>query len=81
MAPALHLYLVQRGPAEEDTSSPPDTEQLQEDAMAKISKNVKSVLNQRVRMGFLTVPLWVVGAVYLTRKLRDRRRTTVTASF
>jgi hypothetical protein len=49
--------------------------------MAKISKNVKSVLNQRVRMGFLTVPLWVVGAVYLTRKLRDRRRTTVTATF
>jgi hypothetical protein len=25
-------------------------------------------------MGFLTVPLWVVGAVYLTRMVRNRRR-------
>lgn len=42
--------------------------------MANMKKNVKSVLNQRVRMGFLTVPLWVVGAVWVARKLRDRRR-------
>jgi hypothetical protein len=35
---------------------------------------VKGVLNQRVRMGFFTVPLWVVGAVYLARVIRDRRR-------
>jgi hypothetical protein len=41
-------------------------------------KNVKSgvtgILNQRVRMGLFTVPLWVVGGVFLVRKLRDRRR-------
>lgn len=42
--------------------------------MGKIKSNVKSVLNQRVRMGLFSVPLWVVGAVYLTRRLRDRRR-------
>jgi hypothetical protein len=43
--------------------------------MGKLKSNVKSVLNQRVRMGLFSVPLWVVGAVYLTRRLRDRRRT------
>lgn len=42
--------------------------------MAKLKGNVKSLLSQRVRMGFLTVPLWVVGAVWVARKLRDRRR-------
>ena len=42
--------------------------------MKKVKSGVKGVLNQRVRMGFLTVPLWVVGAVYLTRMLRNRRR-------
>jgi hypothetical protein len=42
--------------------------------MGKIKSNVKGVLNQRVRMGLFTVPLWVVGAVFLARKLRDRRR-------
>ena len=42
--------------------------------MANMKKSVKSILNQRVRMGFLTVPLWVVGAVWVARKLRDRRR-------
>jgi len=42
--------------------------------MKKVKSGVKGVLNQRVRMGFLTVPLWVVGAVYLTRTLRNRRR-------
>jgi hypothetical protein len=47
--------------------------------MGKLKKNVKSVMNQKVRMGFFTVPLWVVGAVYLTRRLRDRRRAAVTA--
>jgi hypothetical protein len=47
---------------------------LQEDAMAKLTRNVKSLMNRPVRMGFLTVPLWVVGAVYLAKKLRDRRR-------
>jgi hypothetical protein len=47
---------------------------LQEDVMSKIKKNVKSVLNQKARIGFFSVPLWVVGAVYLTRYIRDRRR-------
>lgn len=39
-----------------------------------LKKNVKGVLSQRVRMGFFTVPLWVVGAVFLARWVRDRRR-------
>jgi hypothetical protein len=42
--------------------------------MKKVKSGVKGVLNQRVRMGFFTVPLWVVGAVYLTRMIRNRRR-------
>ena len=39
-----------------------------------LKANVKGLLNQRVRMGLFTVPLWVVGAVFVARKLRDRRR-------
>ncbi len=42
--------------------------------MKKVKSGVKGVLNQRVRMGFFTVPLWVVGAVYLAKMVRDRRR-------
>lgn len=42
--------------------------------MSKLKKNVKGVLNQRVRVGLFTVPLWVLGALFLARKLRDRRR-------
>jgi hypothetical protein len=42
--------------------------------MKKLKKNVKSVMNQRVRFGILSVPLWVAGAVYAARMLRDRRR-------
>jgi len=42
--------------------------------MGKLKGNVKSLLNQRVRLGLFTVPLWVVGAVYLVRHVRDRRR-------
>ena len=42
--------------------------------MGKLKKNVKGVLNQRVRVGLFTVPLWVVGALFLARRLRDRRR-------
>jgi hypothetical protein len=42
--------------------------------MGKLKKGVKGVFNQRVRMGLFTVPLWVVGGVFLARKLRDRRR-------
>jgi hypothetical protein len=42
--------------------------------MGKLKSNVKGVLNQRVRLGLFTVPLWVVGALLVARKLRDRRR-------
>ena len=43
--------------------------------MAKLSKaKVKGLLNQPVRMGFMTVPLWVVGAVFLFRHLKARRQ-------
>jgi hypothetical protein len=48
--------------------------------MGKLKSNVKSVLNQRVRMGLFTVPLWVVGAVYLARRVRDRRRLATAAA-
>ena len=44
--------------------------------MKKVKSGVKGVLNQRVRMGLFTVPLWMVGAVFLARKVRDRRRAT-----
>lgn len=42
--------------------------------MNKIKSGAKGVLNQRVRLGLFTVPLWVVGVVFVARKLRDRRR-------
>jgi hypothetical protein len=42
--------------------------------MGKLKSNVKDVLNQRVRIGLFTVPLWVVGAIFLARMIRDRRR-------
>lgn len=41
--------------------------------MGKLKSNVKGLLNQRVRLGLFTVPLWVVGAVFVVRKLRERR--------
>ena len=48
-----------------------------EDDMAKVKKlksNVKGILNQRVRFGLFSVPLWVAGAVFAARLIRDRRR-------
>ncbi|HTG35964.1 MAG TPA: hypothetical protein VLB76_23810 [Thermoanaerobaculia bacterium] len=42
--------------------------------LKKVKSGVRGILNQRVRMGLFTVPLWVVGGVFLARKLRDRRR-------
>ncbi len=44
------------------------------ESMSELKSNVKGLLNQRVRVGLLTVPLWVVGALFLARRLRDRRR-------
>lgn len=41
--------------------------------MGKLKSNVKGLLKQRVRLGLFTVPLWIVGAVFLARKLRERR--------
>ena len=43
-------------------------------AKYKVKKNVKGLLNHRVQLGFLTVPLWVAGAVYAAKLIRDRRR-------
>jgi hypothetical protein len=40
----------------------------------KVKNNVKGMLNQRVRVGLFTVPLWLVGAAFLTRQLMARRR-------
>jgi hypothetical protein len=41
---------------------------------AQIKDNVKGVLNQRVRFGFFTVPLWALGAFFVVRQLRSRRK-------
>lgn len=43
-------------------------------AKYKLKNNVKGLLNRRVQLGFLTVPLWVAGAVYAAKLIRDRRR-------
>jgi hypothetical protein len=40
----------------------------------KLKGNVKGLLNQRVRVGLFSVPLWVAGAVVAARLIRDRRR-------
>jgi hypothetical protein len=42
--------------------------------MGKLKSNVKGVLSQRVRVGLFTVPLWVVGVVFVARMIRDRRQ-------
>jgi hypothetical protein len=42
---------------------------------AAIKDNVKGVLNQRVRFGFFTVPLWALGAYFVVRQLRNRRKS------
>ena len=43
-------------------------------AKTKLKNNVKGLLNRRVQLGFLTVPLWVAGAVFVAKLIRDRRR-------
>lgn len=48
--------------------------------MKKVKSGVKGVLNQRVRMGLFTVPLWMVALLFVGRKLRDRRRTVAVAT-
>jgi hypothetical protein len=48
--------------------------------MKKVKSGVKGVLNQRVRMGLFTVPLWMVGVVFLARKVRARRRAVAVAA-
>jgi hypothetical protein len=42
--------------------------------MGMIKRNTKKLLGSRVRIGFLTFPLWVAGALFLAKKLHDRRR-------
>lgn len=71
MAPALQFPLSDR-----DTAGP-ENDITEDDDMAKVRKlkgNVKGLLNQRVRFGLFSVPLWVAGAVYAARLIRDRRR-------
>jgi len=41
----------------------------------KVDKTkVKSFLNQPIRVGFLSVPLWMAGAFFVVQRLRARRR-------
>jgi hypothetical protein len=42
--------------------------------LKKVTSNVKGVLNQRVRLGLFSVPLWVVGLVVVAKAVRARRR-------
>jgi len=58
----------------QDVFANPKINQDSGEIAMSLKKNVKGVLSQRVRMGFFTVPLWVVGAVFLARWVRDRRR-------
>jgi hypothetical protein len=54
-----------------------------ENAMGKVAKvkdNVKGVLNQRVRVGFFTVPIWALGAFFVVRGLRNRRKSPAYSS-
>jgi hypothetical protein len=44
-------------------------------AKLKLPSNVKGLLNQRVRVGLFTVPVWVMGGLFLAKYLRDRRRS------
>lgn len=39
-----------------------------------IRKQTKKMLSSPVRVGFLAVPLLVTGAVFLAKKLNDRKR-------
>src|SRR6185436_1645870 len=78
---------VQRKPAgrtpgrQDETKAPRPPVGREETTMAKLSKitrkidktKVKSFLNQRVRLGFLSVPLWMAGAYLVARRLRARR--------
>ena len=43
-------------------------------AKYKLKKNVTGLLNRRVQLGLFTVPLWVAGAVYAAKLIRDHRR-------
>ncbi len=47
--------------------------------MGKIKRDVKNLLTRRVQFGLLSVPLWVVGAVFAARAIRDRRRRQLPA--
>jgi hypothetical protein len=47
--------------------------------MGKIQRNLNGLANQRVRLGLFTVPLWVVGAVYLVRYVKGRRERLAAA--
>lgn len=57
----------------------PATTIFEEVVMASWKRNVKGILSQRVRLGFLSVPLWVAGAVFLARTLRNRRQQRLAA--
>jgi hypothetical protein len=48
-----------------------------ENAMSKmkqVKSTVKGVLNQKVRLGLFSVPLWVVGLVVVAKAVHARRR-------
>jgi hypothetical protein len=47
--------------------------------VGKVKRDVKGVLNQRVRVGIFTVPLWLLGLYFAFRWLRDRRQLGVYA--
>jgi hypothetical protein len=40
----------------------------------KVKDDVKGVLTQKVRLGFFTVPVWLLATVLILRQVRSHRR-------
>lgn len=41
--------------------------------LMKLKKDLKGVLTQEVRVGFLTVPVWLLAAGFIVQQMRRRR--------
>jgi hypothetical protein len=41
----------------------------------RLKSDVKGVLTQRVRVGFFTVPLWILASALVLRQVMRHRRT------
>lgn len=41
----------------------------------KIKNDVKGVLTQKVRLGFINVPVWLLAAGFIVQQVRRRRQS------